>query len=230
MKNIIIYMITIAPILMSFNNKIAGQVIDSESKKSIGTSYSYLFFNGGEKPKLSKENTNQVELTQHTLWEEFNSMDAQNTTSLEGISAGLWINTVLRDYLKLKNALVKDDSAAASFLGQSLYSTFYKIDSKLLDAESEVQYLKIAADAITHAKHIGNNSGKISHQRQHFVFLSNDIYALLKIFKTDQKIYRDYCPMANGGKGAIWISEMLDIQNPYFGSAMRNCGELKEVL
>jgi hypothetical protein len=34
--------------------------------------------------------------------------------------------------------------------------------------------------------------------------------------------------MADEGKGAIWISELKDIKNPYFGSEMLTCGSVRK--
>jgi hypothetical protein len=50
------------------------------------------------------------------------------------------------------------------------------------------------------------------------------------MFGTKQKLYQDYCPMYNDGKGAIWISETKEIKNPFYGSQMLTCGSLKKTL
>ena len=47
---------------------------------------------------------------------------------------------------------------------------------------------------------------------------------------TGQKLYYDNCPMYNKGKGGNWISETKEIQNPYYGKSMRDCGSVKEEL
>jgi hypothetical protein len=36
--------------------------------------------------------------------------------------------------------------------------------------------------------------------------------------------------MANNDKGAYWLSQIKEIQNPYMGQKMPNCGEIKKVL
>ncbi len=38
-------------------------------------------------------------------------------------------------------------------------------------------------------------------------------------------IYYQFCPMAEGNKGAYWLSTVKEIRNPYFGEAMLTCGE-----
>lgn len=39
--------------------------------------------------------------------------------------------------------------------------------------------------------------------------------------------YEQYCPMADDNNGAYWLSESNKVLNPYFGSSMLNCGEIK---
>lgn len=36
-----------------------------------------------------------------------------------------------------------------------------------------------------------------------------------------------FCPMAFGGRGAEWMQKGTEISNPYFGSAMLRCGEIR---
>lgn len=79
-------------------------------------------------------------------------------------------------------------------------------------------YIEIPDDAKEHAEHIGDNAGKLDHQREHFVSLSKDVNDLIMMFGFTQKLYQDFCPMADDGKGAIWISEIKEIKNPYLGA------------
>ncbi|KPQ19933.1 MAG: Cu(I)/Ag(I)efflux system MFP component CusB [Algoriphagus marincola HL-49] len=51
---------------------------------------------------------------------------------------------------------------------------------------------------------------------------ANETYGL-----TNRTVYKDYCPMAFGDEGAYWLSEKKEILNPYFGSSMLTCGEVK---
>jgi hypothetical protein len=71
------------------------------------------------------------------------------------------------------------------------------------------KYADIADDAKEHVQHIADNSGKIDHQREHFAMLSKDVNDLIKIFGTDKKKYRDYCPMYDQGKSGLVNSRRL---------------------
>jgi hypothetical protein len=151
------------------------------------------------------------------------------TATPAGTPSSFSINEIVSDYLKLKNALTKDDTKGAANAGKALYATFNKVNSNtIIDAKLKKEYIDIADDAKEHAEHIKDNSGKLEHQREHFAMLSKDINDLIKTFGSDQKLYQDYCPMYDDGKGAIWISETKDIKNPYYGSQMLTCGSMKK--
>ncbi|MEC4048575.1 DUF3347 domain-containing protein [Flavobacterium sp. SUN046] len=139
-----------------------------------------------------------------------------------------YANDIVICYLNLKNQLAKDDSNGAAEKGKMLLASFNRFDTKTLNEKQKKEYLDIADDAKEHAEHIGANGDKLEHQREHFVLLSKDINDLIKIFGSNRKLYQDYCPMANEGKGAIWISEVKEIKNPYQGSKMLTCGSVKK--
>ena len=60
--------------------------------------------------------------------------------------------------------------------------------------------------------------------------LSEDVYDLAKAFGAGQPLYHDHCPMYNENKGAMWLSEMKEVKNPYYGSKMITCGTVEEVI
>ncbi|PWA05015.1 DUF3347 domain-containing protein [Flavobacterium psychrotolerans] len=146
------------------------------------------------------------------------------------VPAKFSIDKIVTNYLALKNALTKDDTKAAASAGKTLYANFNAVKVNTIDSKLKKNYLDITESAKEHAEHIGDNAGKLEHQREHFVLLSKDINDLIKLFGTKQKLYQDYCPMANEAKGAIWISEVKDIKNPYYGSKMLTCGSIKKTL
>ena len=171
-----------------------------------------------------------MELTEpvKTTREKETTEPVKEVTATEATQAVFSINTIVSNYLVLKNALTKDDTKGAANAGKTLYATFNAINVNTIDIKKKKDYLDIADDAKEHAEHIGDNSGNIPHQREHFVLLSKDMSDLIKTFGTTQKLYQDYCPMADEGKGAIWISEIKEIKNPYQGSKMLTCGSVKK--
>lgn len=137
---------------------------------------------------------------------------------------------ILDVYLKLKNALSIDNGKNAAAAGNELVKAFAGFDQSKLTASQKKTYADIVDDAKEHAEHISLNATNVPHQREHFDLLSKDIYDIAKLLGAGREIYVDRCPMYNKGKGAIWLSEVKDIKNPYFGKAMSTCGAIKETL
>ncbi len=138
---------------------------------------------------------------------------------------------MIAGYLQLKNALAKDNGKDAATAGNTIVAILAKVNMKNLPEAQMKSYMDIADDLKENAEHIGANAGKIEHQREHFILLSKDMADLIKIFGNGgQTLYKDFCPMANDGKGAIWISEVEEIKNPYLGSKMPRCGTVKETM
>ena len=128
----------------------------------------------------------------------------------------------------MKNGLVADNDKATAEAGKKLLANFKAVDMKTIPKTKHKEYMDIADDAKENAEHIGDNAGKIDHQREHLASLSKDVSDLITLFDTNQKLYQDYCPMFDDGKGAIWISEAKAIKNPYYGSKMLTCGSVKK--
>jgi hypothetical protein len=137
---------------------------------------------------------------------------------------------LLAAYLKLKNALIEDNDKNAASAGNELVKAFSDFDRSTLSAKQQKTYANIEDDAREHAEHIGKNAGNIPHQREHFDMLSKDVYDLIKLTGISHGLYVDSCPMYNNSKGAIWISEIKEIKNPYFGKAMPSCGSIRETI
>jgi membrane fusion protein, copper/silver efflux system len=140
------------------------------------------------------------------------------------------VKEIVGSYLRLKNALVADNSAEAADAGKAVEEAFKNFNTNTLTADQKKVFTDVENDAVEHAEHIGENKGNIEHQREHFEMLSNDIYDLVKTFESGQVLYRDFCPMYNKNRGAYWLSETREIQNPYFGKEMLTCGVIKEEL
>ena len=138
------------------------------------------------------------------------------------------IEPIVKDYLVLKNALVADNDKAAANAGKQLFATLSKVDMKTIAANKHKEIMDIFENAKENAEHIGDNAGKIDHQREHLASLSKDVSDLIALFGTTQKLYQNYCPMYNDGKGAVWISEAKAIKNPYYGGKMLTCGSVKK--
>jgi Protein of unknown function (DUF3347) len=152
---------------------------------------------------------------------------ASNTTT----TVNFPISEVVAGYLKIKNALVKESSQEAANAGKELSGTLSAIDIASLSQDQARVYQALQGDLKEHSDHIATNSGKIDHQRSHFEMLGLDIADLIKgVGNAGQTLYKDFCPMANDGKGAVWLSESKEIKNPYMGKKMMACGVIKDTI
>lgn len=129
---------------------------------------------------------------------------------------------ILESYLQIKNALVQDDKGKAAEAGKMMLAAFSSFDSASLSGAQRDEYKEIAESAKEQAEHIVKSP--IDHQREHFETLSNDVMDLITLLGTDKTLYQDYCPM----KKVSWLSETKDIKNPFYGSEMLTCGNVKK--
>lgn len=172
---------------------------------------------GADTTKMAKPDTSRVTEVSPT----FNDVDPKVAASLK---------TVVDHYLHVKNALVNNSGDEAASGGRAMADAITKIDKSLLTADQKKVYDDIEEDLKEHAEHIEKSSGDIKHQREHFVMMSDDVYDLAKTFGGGQALYHDHCPMANDGKGAMWLSETREVKNPYFGGKMNECVKVQEVI
>ncbi|MEQ8363914.1 MAG: efflux RND transporter periplasmic adaptor subunit [Cyclobacteriaceae bacterium] len=140
------------------------------------------------------------------------------------------LRELLNPYLAMKDALVKTKAAEAAKTSNAFINKLSEVDMKLVKGEAHnswmklLQNMKVAVTAI-------QSTEDIEKQRKSFSDLSNSYYAAIDEFAiTGLHAYYQYCPMANENKGAYWISQVKEIQNPYFGSKMMRCGETKSEL
>lgn len=154
-----------------------------------------------------------------------------DTTSIHAAvtsSEGDFSKKIVNKYLMLKNALVNDDGVNAASAGQELSTLFKNIDTATQNAVQKTAIKNIAFTASSQGEYIGSNSENIDLQRKYFDTLSNVINDFVKLYGVHQKLYQNFCPMYNDGKGATWISETEEIRNPFYGSQMLSCGKVVE--
>ena len=140
------------------------------------------------------------------------------------------LSAVTEPYLGIKNALVASDAkraaAAAAQVGQALE----KVDMTFVKGPAHQQwmdYLQTMQEAVGTI----TKGAALDTQRIAFASLSTAFYQSLKYFRVrGMEAYYQYCPMADDNQGAYWISELEEINNPYFGEAMLRCGETREIL
>lgn len=139
------------------------------------------------------------------------------------------LKAVFDNYFALKDALVNTDGSLASTNAKKLLASIKSIDMAKLSNEEHTVWMKVMKDLTFDTEHI-EETKDAGHQREHFNTLSDNMYQLLKVSKQATPIYYQHCPMANGGKGANWLSKENTIKNPYYGSKMMSCGKTVETI
>lgn len=139
------------------------------------------------------------------------------------------LTAVFDNYFSLKDALVKTDATIASAKAKDLQTAINAVKMEKLPKDVHAVWMKVLNDLKEDAEHI-NGTKDIAHQRNHFMSLSTNIYALIKIAKPAETVYYQFCPMANEGKGANWLSKESGVRNPYYGSQMLTCGKTIETI
>ncbi len=135
------------------------------------------------------------------------------------------VNQVLQAYLSVEKALVNDDSRTANSSASALVKAIKQVKPAQLDGGQKTAWTNYSDKLSYNAQHI-SESKSIGHQREHFASLSDDMYSLLKTFKTSTTVYRQYCPM----KKQYWLNASANIQNPYYGHEMPDCGKVTETI
>lgn len=147
---------------------------------------------------------------------QINSGSAQNKISN---------NKLLNAYYQLKNSLATDNSTSAAkdarvLVAQVSTAQLEKLPNSKLALDEQSTIVKSAATYIS-------ATTDIAKQRELFGKLSDAMVLIVKNSKAgDSPIFLQYCPMAKQG----WLNEKKEIENPYYGKSMFECGTVKEVL
>lgn len=139
------------------------------------------------------------------------------------------LKPVFDNYFLLKDALVKTDGKAASSVAKDLLASLNGIKMDELPMDVHMVWMKVMQDLMAGAKNISETQD-IKRQRVFFMSLSKSMHDLIKIAKYETPVFYQFCPMANDGKGANWLSKEDTIKNPYYGSQMLSCGKTVETL
>jgi copper chaperone CopZ len=139
------------------------------------------------------------------------------------------LKPVFENYFLLKDALVKTDGKVASSLSKDLLTSLNEVKMDQLAMDVHMVWMKVMKDLTADAKSIAETQD-IKKQRTVFMSLSKNMYDLMKVAKYETPVFYQFCPMANGGKGANWLSKDSAIKNPYYGSQMMSCGKTVETI
>jgi Cu(I)/Ag(I) efflux system membrane fusion protein len=138
------------------------------------------------------------------------------------------LKNIIEAYSDLKDAFVKSNAGSVDLAIAPLAITINEaMVSELPDKESTqwegfVLSLRKSLNGI-------QSSTDLERKRTDFEALSEALIATIEYFGNgEMQLYKQYCPMAFGDKGANWLSQEKEIRNPYFGDKMLTCGEVKK--
>jgi hypothetical protein len=181
-----------------------------------------------KKEDAKNDEAEKIEMTESGVAEQagteikvFNDVDASVKTQINGL---------LMNYFKVTKALIDDDAANAKAAAKVFRDNLSKFDmSKLPDEQMSFYHIQEAKLSMA-LKRI-QESVDLDEIRRETSDISDSMYAMIKAYNANSgEVYYNYCPMARDNKGAYWLSEIKEIENPYMGQLMPHCGSTKEVL
>jgi Cu(I)/Ag(I) efflux system membrane fusion protein len=171
-----------------------------------------------------EEGLNEADHSEHQ------PMESEQQVSKAQSEFKIQLQDVYNSYIIMSEALVASDPNEAEKAATQVESSLKDVDMSLLEGDAHILWMKHLKELESEIKTISTSSD-ISTQRIAFAAFNDAFYASLKAFGLEQgTVYYQYCPMANGDKGAYWLSNIKEIENPYFGDEMLRCGETREVL
>lgn len=140
------------------------------------------------------------------------------------------LKEILNEYISLKDAFVKEESNNIISQSEKIGALLTKVDMKLLEnKEAQIFWMSLEKQLRVGVSSILKTTA-IKGQRNHFKQISTSLIEALQVFGVNEKVFIAFCPMADGDKGAYWLSREEKVINPYFGNKMLTCGEVKQVI
>ncbi len=139
-------------------------------------------------------------------------------------------NAVLAAYYELKNAFIKEDINVINNSSNILIASAAVLKLNELKADSLIVNTAKLYTQNLQDELIGLiKESDLENKRKSFQIITNDVYDLIRTVKYDRaKIYLQHCPMAFKNKGADWLSNSSEIENPYLPKMMLDCGVIKD--
>ncbi|RKR11081.1 uncharacterized protein DUF3347 [Flavobacterium sp. 90] len=135
------------------------------------------------------------------------------------------LQTVYDAYFTVKDALIKSDAKLTSAKATDLLAAITAVKMDKLKSNEHTVWMKVVKKLTADAKSISTSSD-IKKQRETFKSLTKSTYDLVKVSKSTEVVYKQYCPMAD----ADWLSKEKAVKNPYYGSSMLTCGNVVETI
>jgi len=140
------------------------------------------------------------------------------------------IEPVVSEYLDAHQSLAADEIDAAREHLEALSVAANAVEP-VGPKQSRQAWSTLASSIAGHARH-GATAKDTATVRVAYEALSDELAMLLERFgnPTDATLDIAFCPMAFDAKGAQWVQRDEALANPYYGSAMLRCGEVRASL
>ena len=180
----------------------------------------------GKKDKSKKEDVKQGPIALQLHTDTFNASIAR----------------VMGEYHTITNAFVDADTGTVKTHTRNFIALLDSIPLAELKNDSAMIFetaLATVADVKSNAESLLKQTN-ITEMRKDFSAVTEQLYpAFFKSINYEgEKLYLQHCPMAfDGDQGANWISNNVEIVNPYLGKnhpkykgSMLHCGEIKDTI
>lgn len=133
---------------------------------------------------------------------------------------------ITNNYLAIKNNLLISDSLAVVVNATALQNSLKNFKFKKLSLEQMNEATRTRKEIIELAAEVAKTKS-INEQRKIFESLSVKFWNMAPKFKAaDTTLHLQICPMTS----AVWLSDSMEIKNPYYPKNMLTCGEVKASL
>jgi membrane fusion protein, copper/silver efflux system len=142
-------------------------------------------------------------------------------------AAGRELARVVDAYIDMTAAMSRDDVAAARTAARAFDAALQAASLAGLAAPAAGEWSRIRADLRRHATAMAR-SPDMTLLRGELLTVSRHMEGVVTSFHSDQvgPLYRAVCPMVNGREGS-WLTRTQVVENPYYGAAMFDCGEVQ---
>jgi Cu(I)/Ag(I) efflux system membrane fusion protein len=139
------------------------------------------------------------------------------------------LTPLFNDYLSIQRGLSGDSLEKARAGAKKLLQSLQGLDVASLEEDDRGAWIQRQNRLKRHAETL-SASGKMEEARTAFQALSDLMIEAAGPFGPGElsTLYRFRCPMAFDNRGADWLQDRDDIENPYFGRMMLKCGEKTE--
>ncbi len=149
----------------------------------------------------------------------------QNTFATpDSFKAG--IGKIYEGYLNVQTDLANDDFKTAIDAFSSMHGLIHMLPEEGLDSLTKTAWDSLSSQFMV-VLHPMATSKDIAEMRFHLKGFSPLLAKAIDQFgmQTTSPAYLFNCPMADSGKGGLWLQKDKVKANPYFGKAMLDCGD-----